>query len=49
MEWDTILGPIATGALASFSEILPIGVPVLVALVGLGIGLRALSKLGVRR
>lgn len=49
MEWDTLLGPVATGALAAFTDVLPIAVPVVVALAGLGIALKVLGKLGVRR
>lgn len=49
MDFDTLLGPIATGALDAFEAILPIGVPVLVAFVGLGIALRTFGKFGIRR
>lgn len=49
MEWDTLLGPVATGALGAFEAVLPIAVPVLVALAGLGIGLKVLGRFGIRR
>jgi len=49
MDWDTLLGPIATGALGAISEILPLAVPVLVALISISVAIRIFGKFGARR
>lgn len=49
MEWDTLLAPVTTGATAAIADTLPIAIPVLVGLAGLGIALRVLGRFGVKR
>lgn len=49
MDWTELLGPVATGALAAFTAALPLVIPVMVALAGLGIALRVFGKFGIRR
>jgi len=49
MDFAVLFGPIATGALAAITAIIPIAVPVLVALVGIGVALRLFGKFGVKK
>lgn len=46
---EVLLAPIATGAMAAINATLPLAVPVLVLLVGIGAGLRIFAKFGVKR
>jgi len=49
MDWDVLLGPIATGALGAITDVLPLAVPVLVALISISVALRIFGKFGARR
>lgn len=49
MEWDVILGPVATGVQSVITDVVPIAVPVLLALAGISIALGVFRKFGVRR
>lgn len=49
MDFNTLLGPIATGAANAVTAAIPLGVPVIVLLIGLGVFLRVLGKFGVKR
>lgn len=49
MEWDTLLAPVTTGVTSAISDVVPLGVTVLVALAGITIVLLVLRKFGVRR
>lgn len=49
MDWAVLLAPVATGATDAISDVLPIAIPVLVALAGLGIAVRVFGKFGVKR
>jgi len=49
MEFGTLLAPVATGATDAITDVLPIAIPVLVALAGLGIALGVFRKFGVKR
>lgn len=48
-DYGTLLQPVADGATAAITAVLPIAIPVLVALAGLGIALKVFGKFGVRR
>lgn len=49
MDFGDLLAPVATGALGAITDVLPIAIPVLVALAGLGIALKVFGKFGIRR
>lgn len=49
MEWDTILAPVTTGVQAVITDVVPLAVPVLLALAGLTIALTVFRKFGVKR
>ena len=49
VDYGTLLAPVATGATDAIAAVLPIAIPVLVALAGLGIALKVFGKFGVRR
>lgn len=49
VDYGTLLQPVATGATDAIAAVLPIAIPVLVALAGLGIALKVFGKFGVRR
>jgi len=49
MDFATLLGPIATGAANAITAAVPIGVPVIVLLIGIGVFMRVLGKFGVKR
>jgi hypothetical protein len=49
MDFGTLLAPVGTGAAAVVADVAPIGIPVLIALAGLGIALKSLGKFGVKR
>jgi hypothetical protein len=48
-DYGSLLTPVADGATAAITAVLPIAIPVLVALAGLTIGLKVFGKFGVRR
>jgi hypothetical protein len=45
----TLLGPVATGATDAITDVLPLAIPVLVALAAVSIGLGVFRKFGVKR
>lgn len=49
MDLEDIFTAIATGATDAVGAVAPLGVPVLVLLVGIGVGLRLFGKFGVKR
>lgn len=49
MDFGTLFGPVATGVLAAITDVLPVAIPVLVALAGISITIALLKKFGVRR
>jgi len=49
MDFGTLLAPVATGATGAITDVLPIAIPVLVALAGIGIAVRVFAKFGVKR
>jgi hypothetical protein len=49
MDWETLFAPVSTGALGAVTDILPVAIPVLVALVGIGIAIRVFGKFGVKK
>lgn len=49
MDFGTLLAPLGTQAAAVVADVAPIGIPVLVALAGLGIALRSMGKFGIKR
>lgn len=49
MDWSTLLAPVGTEATGAITEVLPIAIPVLVALAGLSIALKTFGKFGVKR
>lgn len=48
-DWATLLGGVGTGATDAITAVLPLAIPVLVVLAGLGIALRVFGKFGVKR
>jgi len=49
MDYGTLFGGVSTEALAAITDILPLGITVMVALVGIGLALRVFGKFGVRK
>lgn len=49
VDIGTLLAPASTGVQEVFGDVLPLAIPVLVLMAGLGIGLRVMGKFGVRR
>lgn len=49
MDYGTLFGSVSTEALAAIADIVPIGIVVMVALVGIGIALRVFGKFGVKK
>lgn len=49
MDWAVLLAAVPTGVTDTISDIVPIAVPVLVALAGISIAMKVLGKFGVRR
>ncbi len=49
MDYGTLFGGVPTEALAAIADVVPLGITVLVALVGIGIALRVFGKFGVRK
>jgi len=49
MDFGTLLAPVATGVTDTITDVLPIAIPVLVALAGIGIALKVFGKFGVKR
>ena len=49
MDWGTLLADVGTGATDAIEAVLPIAIPVLVALAGLGIAIKVFGKFGLKR
>ena len=49
VDYGVLMAPVATGATDAISAVLPIAIPVLVALAGLGIAIKVFGKFGVKR
>lgn len=49
MDLETVLAPVATGALDSVASAVTLGAPVLILLIGIGIFLRVSGKFGIKR
>lgn len=49
LDWDTLFGPVTTGVQGVITDLLPLGIGVLVTLAGVSIGISLLRKFGVRR
>lgn len=49
MDFDTLFAPVTTGVTTTITEVLPLGITVLVALAGVSIAIALLRKFGVRR
>lgn len=49
MDYGTLFGGVSTEALAAITDILPLGITVMVALVGIGLAIRVFAKFGVRK
>lgn len=49
MDYGTLFGGVSTEALAAITDIIPLGITVMVALVGIGIAVRVFAKFGVKR
>ena len=47
--WSTLLAPVATGVTDTITAVLPLAIPVLVALAGLTIAISVFRKFGVKR
>lgn len=49
MDWGLLFGDVSTQAVAAISAIIPLGVAVIVPLVGISLALRVMSKFGAKR
>lgn len=49
MDWGGIFGQIATDLTTTIGAVVLAGIPVLVALIGIGVALRVFGKFGARR
>jgi hypothetical protein len=49
MDIADLFEPLATGALDAINAVVPIAIPVVVALVGLSIAIRVFGKFGIKR
>jgi len=49
MDFGTLLAPVATGVEGVITDVVPIAIPILLALAGISIALKVFSKFGVRR
>jgi len=49
MDFAVLFGPVATGVLAAITAVLPVAIPVLVALAGISIAIVLFRKFGVKR
>ena len=49
MDFGTLLAPIGTDLAATVADVVPVGIVVFGALVGIGIALGVLRKFGVRK
>lgn len=49
MDFGTLLAPVGTGVTDAIADVLPVAIPILVALAGISIALRVLGKFGARR
>lgn len=48
-DWGTLLAGVGTGATDAATAVLPLAIPILVLLAGLGIAIRVFGKFGVKR
>jgi len=49
MDWGVLLAGVPTGMTAIIEDVVPLGVPILIALAGISIAIGVLAKMGVRR
>lgn len=49
MDYGTLFGGVSTEALAAITDVIPLGIAVMVALVGIGIAVRVFAKFGVKK
>jgi len=49
MDFGTLLLPVADGVEAVITDVIPLGIPIVLALAGVSIALKVLGKFGVRR
>lgn len=49
MDWATLLAGVPTGVTGTIEDIVPIAVPVMIALAGISIAVKVFSKFGIRR
>lgn len=49
MDWGTLLASVPTGVSDTIADVVPIAVPVMVALAGISIAVKVFSKFGIRR
>lgn len=49
MEWGTLFSGVGTGATEAITDVLPVAIPVLVALAGIGIAVKVFGKFGLRK
>lgn len=49
MEWATLLAPVVTESTGAITDAIPLGITVMVGLVGIGLVLRVLGKFGVKK
>lgn len=49
MEWATLLAGVPTGVTETIADIVPIAVPVMIALAGISIAVKVFGKFGIRR
>lgn len=49
MDWATLLAAVPTGVNDTIADIVPIAVPVMVALAGISIAVKVFGKFGIRR
>jgi len=49
MDYGTLFGGVSTEAIAAITDVIPLGIAVLVSLVGLSLALRVFAKFGVKK
>lgn len=49
MDYGTLFAGVPTEGLAAIADVVPLGITVMVALVGIGIALRVFGKFGVKK
>lgn len=49
MEWDTVFGTVGTGIQSAITDIVPLALPIFIAVVGISLAVKIFGKFGARK